>query len=298
MKEYIISAYDAGTRLDKFIAKLLKDGKTNEVYKSLRKKKVRVNGSHRDGSFRLSENDRVCLYINDELFKAEDNDFPWIDISPSVNIVYEDENILIAHKPSGLLSQGDGDCLENRVRSYLYRKGEIKAHAFIPSLCHRIDRNTSGLLIAAKSSEALRILNQKIKNREIRKLYLCETENVPTPEKGILSGYLKKDEKLRKMIFYPEKQKDALLCKTIYKTIKKSSTVLVEAELLTGRTHQIRACLSYLGAPLTGDVKYGATPDGKREFQHLTAYKLIFDFKGDNGCLDYLSKKTFEAKPL
>lgn len=297
MKKFIIDKNADGQRLDKFMQRIMTNAKPGEVYKSLRKKKVRVNGKHKDGTYRLCAGDEVCMYINDEFFASEPASFPWQNADSNVNIVYEDENILIANKPGGMPSQDTDettDSLESRIRSYLYQKGEIDTNAsplFIPSLCHRIDRNTAGLVIAAKTSAALRIINEKIRNREIRKFYLCETEHTPAPPSGSIRGWMRRDNKAKKMVFYEKEIPDGSRCETLYRTIKSGMPALVEAELLTGKTHQIRAGFSHLGCPLTGDVKYGARHDGKRDYQHLLSYKIIFDFKSESGILEYLTGK-------
>ena len=300
MKKFVIDKNADGMRLDKFMQKVMPDVKQGEIFKSLRKKKVRVNGKHKDGAYRLVFGDEVCMYINDEFFGEEKNKFSWQKASADVDVVYEDENIIIVNKPGGMPSQdmdGITDSLESRIRSYLYKKGEVDTETsplFIPSLCHRIDRNTAGLVIGAKNASALRLINEKIKKREIRKFYLCETENVPIPEKGKICGWMIKDSKTKKMVFSEKEIKGGSRCETVYKTIKKGSPALVEAELLTGKTHQIRAGFAYLGCPLIGDVKYGAKKDGKRDYQHLLSYKIIFNFSTDSGSLEYLRGKKIE----
>lgn len=273
---------------------------TGGIYKALRKKKVRVCGKHQDGAFRLTVGDTVCIYMNDEFFAQDKPEFEWMSASDKITVVYEDENIIITDKPGGMPSQDNdesSDSLESRIRSYLHKKGEVDINAaplFIPSLCHRLDRNTEGLVIAAKNSAAQRIINEKIKNREIRKLYLCETEHTPNPLNGSIDGYLLRDGKTRKMIFCDKKSRDAVRCSTVYKTLQKGSPALVEAELLTGRTHQLRAGFAHIGCPLCGDVKYGAKPIKGGEYQHLTAYKLIFAFTSPAGILDYLNGKIIK----
>ncbi len=289
MKEFIIDKNNDGVRLSKFMQKVMPALKTGEIYKALRKKKVRVNGKHKDAEFRLSEKDIVSIYMNDELFESEAQEFAWLTAKPDIDIVYEDENIIVLNKPSGLVSQDEGDSLESRMRAYLYKRGEVDLKAvplFIPSLCHRIDRNTAGLVIGAKNALYLREINERIKKREIRKFYLLETEQTPTPPSGIIEGYLKKDEKNRKMVFADS----GAYCKTAYKTLKSGNPALVEAELFTGRTHQIRAGFARLNAPLVGDVKYGAKKTADKDYQQLIAYKIIFDF--DDG--SYLSKKEIQ----
>lgn len=300
MKSFNIDKNNSNRRLDKFMQSVMTNAPASEIYKSLRKKKVRVNGRHIDGAYRLCDGDVVCMYINDEFFTTDKPEFSWINAPSDINIIYEDNNILIANKPSGMHTQDtddDANSLESRMRSYLYQKGEVDLNAvplFIPSLCHRIDRNTSGLIIGAKNSAALRMINEKIRNREIRKFYLCETESAPKPKNGRICGWLKKDSKSRSMKFYDKKVVDAARCETLYKTVRDGSPTLVEVELLTGRTHQIRACLSHIGCPLIGDVKYGAAFDGKIDYQHLISYKIIFAFKSHGGILEYLKDKEIK----
>ena len=216
-------------------------------------------------------------------------------------MVYEDAHILVMDKPSGMLSQAEEEeSLEGHMRAYLYLKGEFdpkRDETFLPSLCHRIDRNTSGLVIGAKDAQSLRILNEKIRERQIRKFYLLETEGTPQEQNGEISGWLKKNEKSRRMEFTDEKTTGAVYCRTRYRVLKSGKQALIEAELLTGRTHQIRAGFARLGCPLVGDVKYGAAKT-KNGYQHLTAYRLLFDFATDAGILEYLRGKelTLYAK--
>lgn len=297
MKKFVVGSNDADRRLDKFLFKVMPNAGSGVIYKSLRKKHIKVNGKRvTDGSVKITEGDVLELYINDDFF-ADEKKLPlWTGVNPNLNVVYEDNHIIIMDKPSGMLSQGEEDeeSLEAHMRAYLYRKNEfdpLKENTFMPSLCHRIDRNTRGLVIGAKDGESLRILNEKIKMREIRKYYLCRTEGTPKPEKGEIKGWLKKDGKNRKMEFSKTEVKGGAFCHTIYEVIKDGKQPLIEVELLTGRTHQIRACFSAMGCPLTGDVKYGASRDGKMDFQHLISYRIKFDFKENNGVLDYLKGK-------
>lgn len=295
MKTFTIGPNDQNQRLDKFMKKVMPSAASGTVYQSLRKKKVKVNGKRvTDGALRLSSGDRLELYINDEFFEKESTPSLWQTLSPRLSVVYEDAHILIMNKPAGMLSQSESEeSLESHMRAYLYRKGEFDPsceHTFLPSLCHRIDRNTDGLVIGAKDAESLRILNQKIRDKEIVKFYLCQTEGTPDPETGELSGWLKKNENRQKMEAADKDTPGAVFYQTRYRVLKPGSIALVEAELLTGRTHQIRAGFAALGCPLKGDIKYGAKQTSQR-FQHLTAYRLVFTFTTDAGCLDYLNGK-------
>lgn len=302
MKKFTADKNCAGMRLDRFMSKAMPGARSGEIYKALRKKKVRVNGKHLDGAYRLNIGDEICIYMNDEFFAADTPSFSWMSASDEIEAVYEDENIIIAYKPSGMPSQDiDGVCdsLESRIRSYLLRKGEINLNEkplFVPSLCHRIDRNTAGLLIAAKNHTAHTAVNQMIKERKIRKFYLCETERAPKPSSGEICGWLVRSERSRKMIFRDEKPSDAsaLYCKTAYRTLSKSAPYIVEAELFTGRKHQIRASFAHIGCPLCGDVKYGAGSSRGGRYQALEAYKIVFDFENDGGVLGYLARRTVE----
>lgn len=293
MKRFIAGQNDAGQRLDKFLTKLLKDAPMGMIYKWLRKKRVKVNGKKQEISYIIREGDILELYINDEFFKEQ---LAEVKKSLPLEVVYEDENILVADKPSGISAHSEDGCLLERVQSYLFEKGEYDPkteHTFAPALCNRIDKNTSGLVIAAKNAMALRTINEKLKNHEIDKFYIARVEGNPNPKSGRIEGYTLKNEAERKVYFYKEWVKGAKSCLTHYRCLDEDGTV--EVQLITGRTHQIRACFAALGHPLVGDVKYGAAKNGKKDFQMLRAYKIEFNFKTPAGELEYLRGKKIEA---
>lgn len=299
MKEFVVRKNENGMRLQKYAEKILLSAPQSEIYKSLRKKKIKVNGKRvTDGKTVLCTGDVIEMYINDEFFDGEKEFYIWQNLPPEIDTVYEDEHIIILSKPSGMLSQSDmEDSLEGRMRAYLLQTGEFDAeHAsvFVPSLCHRIDRNTEGLVIAAKDAESLKIIGQKIRDKEIKKFYLCRLVKSPKEPEGTLVGYIKKDAKRQRMVFSEQETPGSVFCETKYKVWSENGEVFARVQLLTGRTHQIRASFAALGCPLAGDVKYGAPKDGKSGYQSLRAYKLVFDFAKESGILGYLNGKVFE----
>ena len=307
MKQLTIGKNDAGQRLDKFLQKNLPNLPQSLLYKYIRKKRIKVNGKRAEISTRLSVGDVLDLYINDEFFEKPEPTYDFLHAGTNLNILFEDENVLVLDKPVGLLAPPDDreyvDTLIGRVKRYLYEKGEYDPDAeqsFTPALVNRIDRNTGGIVLAAKTAEALRVLNQKMKDREIHKFYLCAVHGTPNPEKGLLKGYLWKDEKKNRVYVYKDYRPGAKTIETKYRVLKSAENMsLVEVELLTGRTHQIRAHFASIGCPLVGDGKYGNNQSnrkqGGRRKQFLYSYKTVFDFTTDAGALEGLNGMTFEV---
>lgn len=306
MRSYITDKNNEGVRLDKFVMSVCKSLPSSMMYKYIRKKRIKVNGKKQEISYRLACGDVVELYINDEFFEKENEDTAFLNAPSELNVVYEDSNIIIVNKPAGLVVHTDDGgetvhTLISYIKKYLYDKGEYKlTDDFAPSLCNRIDRNTCGLVIAAKNAASLRVMNQKIKDREIRKFYFCVVKGVPEPEEAVKKVYILKDEENKEVKVYSKPTEGAKTALTKYKVLKKGSiSSLVEVELLTGRTHQIRAQFAYMGHPLAGDGKYGEREFNRimgRKYQALCAYKLVFDFETDGGVLEYLNGKTVALK--
>ena len=306
MKSFTISKNDADQRLDKFISKSVPSLPKSLMYKYIRLKRIKVNRKRAEISTRLCEGDIVDMYISDEFFEKKEYSYDFLKAGKELEIVFEDKNVIICNKKAGLLCHADkneyNDNLINRVLRYLYEKGEYnpeEENSFTPALANRIDRGTSGLVMCAKNARALRILNDKIKSREIKKYYICIVAGQMPKDEDTLTAYLAKDESKNKVTIKPRKFEGSKKIVTKYKVIKTNKNFsLMEIDLLTGRTHQIRAHLAYSAHPLLGDKKYGDSKLNAKsgfENQALFSYKIKFDFTSDAGELNYLGGKSFEA---
>ncbi len=305
MRELKIGKNDAGQRLDKFLSKAVKGLPTSLMYKYIRTKKIKLNGKRAEQNQQLVAGDVVTLYIRDEFFDSPEKDNAALsNIRPKLSIVYEDENILLLNKRPGVLVHEDTAGGENtlilHVKAYLYGKGEYDPDAeqsFAPALCNRIDRNTGGIVIAAKNAEALRVMNEKIKQNEISKFYLCAVKGKLPRRADELRGYLRKDAAANQVTVSDKPMPGGKHIITRYRVLaEKNGNSLLEVELVTGRTHQIRAHLSHIGNPLLGDGKYGTNrQDRTRGYKHqaLYAVRLRFDFADDTGALGYLRGREF-----
>ena len=306
MHELKIGPNDAGQRLDKFITKTL-DIPMSLLYKSIRLKKIKVNRKRAEISTKLVEGDVVQCFLSDEFFEKKTSVGSFESINVHLDIIYEDENILLLNKRPGVSvhedENGSTNTLITHVQAYLYQKGEYlpeSEQSFAPALCNRIDRNTGGIVIAAKNAEALRVMNEKIKNREIDKFYLAAVHGIPKPQSATIKGYLLKDSKTNTVKVY-DKNPPAAAKEIVTKynlLAKRDDTALIEVELLTGRTHQIRAHMAHIGHPLLGDGKYGVNKEDRAKgykYQALYSYRLRFSFNtSEPTVLDYLNGKEFK----
>ena len=308
MRELTIGKNDAGQRLDRFLSKALPLLPPALAQKYIRIKRVKVNGGRAQRDRRLSAGDVLQLYINDEFFDkpSEENLFLTL-FKPHLTVVYEDEHLLLADKPQGMVVHADEtekvNTLINHIQAYLYQKREWNPkweNAFTPALCNRIDRNTGGIVIAAKDAETLRVINEKIRDRELDKRYLCITAGRPKKPEGRVECFLLKDEQKKQVSVYHKPISGGKTAITDYKVLEtRGELSLVEIGLETGRTHQIRATMADLGCPLLGDGKYGRGDINRRygeTRQALYAYKLTFDLPTDAGQLNYLRGQSFTVE--
>lgn len=310
MRELVVKKNDANQRLDKFLLKKFKTMPKKMAYMYIRKKCVKVNGKKATPEVMLKENDLLTFYIKDEFFdNIQEENYEFLKAPKNLKIIYEDENIILLDKKPGVIVHQDKsyhfDCLLLRLHHYLYDNGEYnpkEENCFAPALVNRIDRNTGGIVIGAKNAESLRILNQKMKDRELHKFYLCLLINKPKKDNAILSDYLIKNEKTNKVTVLRNEKQGAKKILTKYSVLETNNNLtLCEVELLTGRTHQIRAHMSSIGCPILGDNKYGNKKLNQKyslSKQCLYSYKLAFDFTTDSGILSYLDKKDFSANDI
>ena len=310
MRELTIGKNDAGQRLDRFLGKAMPLLPPALLQKYIRIKRVKCNGARCQRDQRLREGDVLTLYINDEFFDQprEDNLFLTL-FQPKLEVLYEDEHLLLADKRPGMVVHADEtekvNTLINHIQAYLYQKREWNPrgeNSFAPALCNRIDRNTGGIVIAAKTAPALRVMNQKIRDRELQKLYLCVIHGEMSPREGQLKGYLLKDGNRAQVRVYDRPVPGGRTAVTLYRTLEtRNGLSLVECDLITGRTHQIRAQFAATGHPLLGDGKYGRERDNKRfgrRYQALYSYKLRFEFTTDAGCLNHLNGREWTVEDV
>lgn len=301
MREITISRVESGQRIDKYLKKYLREAPGSFIYKMLRKKNIKLNGKKAQGGELLQENDVVTLYLSEDTiakFRGGDSHSPVTYPVKELDVVYEDEDFIFLNKHAGILSQRagkDDESLVEYLLGYLQNKGAWKpGDACTPSICNRLDRNTSGIVLAGKNFLALQALSGLIKSGDIKKYYLTVAEGV-IREKARLSGFLQKDEKKNKARVLAEGGAGLVPIEThIEPVCNNGDYTLLRVRLVTGKPHQIRAHLSSIGHPVLGDIKYGGKPYGGHRQQLLHAWRIIFP-----GVPDYpaISGHTFTVPP-
>ncbi len=309
MRSITVGRNDAGQRLDKFLTKAVKGLPMSMMYKLIRTKKIKVNRKRAEQSYMLCEGDEIQLFIREEFFDSPEKDDSALGrIRPKLDILYEDDNLLLLNKRPGVLVHEDDAAAENtlimHVKAYLYQKGlydPAEEQSFAPALCNRIDRNTGGIVIAAKNAEALRVMNEKIRENQVSKFYLCLVHGLPKKKQDMLYGYLRKNSKTNLVEVRSEPFAGAKKIITGYRVVEtRGENALLEIELVTGRTHQIRAQMAAIGHPLLGDGKYGVNREEKKQgfkYQALYAYRLRFEVTEEENALSYLEGKSFSLEP-
>ena len=330
MQKLKVASNEAGQRLDKLLSKYLSQAGKGFLYKMMRKKNITLNGKKCDGSERVEEGDEISLFLADETIEKFSAPLPELAAlgkekdrnsgkagkngengnrkkKQELSIVYEDKNVLIVNKPSGMLSQKakEGDVsLNEHILNYLIDSGHLpvsQLRTFRPSICNRLDRNTSGLVVAGTSLAGLQIMNGVLKDRSIHKYYQCIVKGkIDKPQ--MIAGFLKKDEAQNTVQIYPLEVEGSVPIMTEYVPVKSSDTAtLLRVTLITGRSHQIRAHLASIGHPILGDFKYGdpklneqIQTKYKVRSQLLHSWKLVMPEKLAQP-LDYLSGKEFIA---
>ena len=310
MQTLNVTPNEAGQRLDKLLAKYLNQASKGFLYKMMRKKNITLNGKKCDGSERLCEGDEIRLFLSDETiekFSGKKAEMPSTGYYPKPDIIYEDSHILVVNKPSGMLSQKakEGDeSLNEIILNYLIDSGHMpvaQLRTFRPSICNRLDRNTSGLVVAGRSLAGLQVMNAVFKDRSIHKYYQCIVKG-HIEERQLIAGFLRKDEAKNTVTIYPLEVEDSVPIMTEYLPLAwGGGFTQLQVTLITGRSHQIRAHLASIGHPIAGDFKYGdrsLNEELKKRYglrsQLLHSWKLVMP-EDLAAPLDYLAGKTFFA---
>ncbi len=285
-----VSPSEGGKRLHRFLRNLMPNIPLGQIYKMIDSGKVKVNGKRKNQNYELIAGDELTIYVEDAAYQEASigqKKVKYVGVNANVDVLYEDAELMVVNKPVGMLTHPDQadqkDTLVNRVHAYLYRKGELDSPMFMPATANRLDRNTSGIILVGKTAGMLHQLNQWIQKHELQKYYVTIVEGRLTGE-GILTGDLIRDEKKNRTHVVGEKTGVVLhggadqvkSAETRYRVLQTGSSYsLVEIELISGRTHQIRTHFQDIGHSLLGDIKYGGKRFGDVNYQLLHAWRII-----------------------
>jgi 23S rRNA pseudouridine955/2504/2580 synthase len=295
MREFTVTPKYDQKRVDSFLFDMIPSTNASVIFKAFRKRSVKVNEKRVKESYLLNTGDKVQVYIPDDYLEDEKN--AGLNLP---NIIYEDSFLMVVSKPQGMPVHQDRNeeelVLDRCIQDLVRQRDSISLEAGFPALCHRLDRNTGGLTVMAKDSKTLAIMEEKFQNHEIRKSYLCLVAGIPKKKSAELSAFLWKDRKKSQVYIYDNPVKGSERIITRYRVVKSfDECSLLEIELVTGKTHQIRAHMAHIGHPLLGDGKYGVNHINrvfKLKWQALWAIRLVFDFSSPSDHLDYLKGKT------
>lgn len=309
MKTFEITPEDDGRKVIRFLQKTLPSAGMGEIRKFLRLGRVKIDGKKAKEDSVLQSGQRVDIYVEDAFFEAREKEDPFYSkIRPKLTILYEDEHVMLLDKRAGLICHPDeGEkvhTLLTYAQAYLYQKGEWNPKRdFAPALCNRIDRFTAGIVILAKTQEAARAMDEKLRTHEVEKYYLCIVHGRMKYSEGTLRHYLSKKPEQKKVTVSRKNEPGSREAITHYRVVdEQDGLTLCECLLGTGRTHQIRAQFAFIGHPLLGDNQYGSAkanaPYGRMNGQALCAYRLMFAFEGDAGVLSPLNGRAFQVKSV
>ena len=308
MRELNITTREEGQRLDKILSKYLNKAPKSFVYKMLRKKNIKLNGKKATGNEKLSQGDQVCIYLAEDTINKFREEVKAGKQKIKLDVLYEDENVIMVNKPWGILSQKskpEDISINDQIIPYAVNQGlisEKELQVVKPSICNRLDRNTTGIIICGISIEGLQTMAEMLKHRDMKKYYLCIVHGTLPRPAGRLEGYILKDEAKKQVTVSSRPRPGAKTAVTLYETLAvRNGLSLVRCQLITGRTHQIRAQFAAAGHPLLGDGKYGSERQNKRygrSYQALYSYRLEFCFTTDAGALAPLDGQQFQVEQV
>jgi len=277
-----VTPSESGKRLHRYLRNLMPNLPLGQIYKMIDNGKVKVNGKRKNQNYELAAGDELVLYVEDDAYKEASigqKKAKYVGVNANVDVLYEDAELLVANKPAGMLTHPDQtdqkDTLVGRVHAYLYRKGELDSPLFMPATANRLDRNTSGIVLVGKTAGMLHRLNQWIRKHELQKFYVTIVEGRLEGEGAMTEDLIRDEKSNRTRVAAADSDDQAMTAETRYRTLESGPEYsLVEIELISGRTHQIRSHFQHIGHSLLGDIKYGGKRFGDVNHQLLHAWRI------------------------